>query len=273
MSNVVAKLNVDTDQQSTEIPPEKLAIELNNVTVAYRSYNERPTSLKETTLRFLKSGKTRYHSPFNALSDVSFKVKKGEIFAFIGSNGAGKSTLLKVLTGVLKPTLGSAVVNGSIASLIELGVGFNNELNAVENIYLNGALYRKSKAEISKRVDHIIEFAELAEFAHTPIKYYSSGMAARLGFACAVDINPDVLLVDEILSVGDERFQIKCAKVFDEFLASGKTIVMVSHDLGMVERRASRVGLLSRGQLIYVGDPKTAIAHYRDEDYKTRLTD
>ncbi len=270
---VVAAVN------STESAPEDVigresagtAIELCDVTVAYRSYKERPTSLKESVLRFLKSRKLKYFSTFDALRNISFSVKRGEIFAIIGSNGAGKSTLLKVLTKVLKPTHGTVTINGTVASLIELGVGFDMELNAIENIYLNASLHQKGRDEIKERVPGIIDFAELQEFASTPIKYYSSGMSARLGFACAIDINPDVLLIDEVLSVGDERFQKKCKAVFEGFLKSGKTLVIVTHDLNFARQTAHRVGLLSRGQLVYVGDPETAIAMYRDSHYQTVL--
>lgn len=246
-------------------------ITIDHVTVAYRSYKERATSLKESVIRFLRTGKTRYYSTFDALSDVSFTVERGQVYGIIGSNGSGKSTLLKVLAQVLPPTLGTARVNGSISSLIELGVGFDPELNAIENIYLNGSLHRKTRAEIKERVEHILEFAELTDFATTPIKYYSSGMSARLGFSVAIDINPDIFLVDEILSVGDERFQEKCHGVFQRFIESGKTIVMVTHDLHMLAKTAHKVGLLSCGKLIFEGDPQVAVDMYRDADYQTRL--
>ena len=179
--------------------------------------------------------------------------------------------MLKVLAQVLKPTIGEVRVNGSVASLIELGVGFDPELNAIENIYLNGSLHRKTKAHMKKRVDIILDFAELHEFANTPIKYYSSGMAARLGFSAAIDIDPDILLVDEILAVGDERFQEKCSGVFKSFFDSGKTIVLVSHNTDMLESTADQIALLSKGELVYLGDPKVAVQMYRDKSYETRL--
>jgi ABC-type polysaccharide/polyol phosphate transport system ATPase subunit len=250
---------------------DELAIDIRDVTVAYRSYEERPTSLKESALRFLRSGSLRHFSTFDALSKISLSIPRGRVFGIIGSNGSGKSTLLKVLAKVLKPTSGKVTVKGSIASLIELGVGFDPELNAIENIYLNGALHKKSAAQIRHRVDHILEFAELKQFASTPVKYYSSGMAARLGFAVAIDIDPDILLVDEILAVGDERFQTRCHEVFHRLLNSGKTIVLVSHDLKMIESTAHEVALLSRGQLVFLGDPATAVHLYRDENYRTAL--
>jgi ABC-type polysaccharide/polyol phosphate transport system ATPase subunit len=250
---------------------ELFSVELNNIHVAYRSYRERPTTLKESVIKFVKNGKWRYYSTFDALFDVSLKIPKGQVFGIIGSNGAGKSTLLKVIAGVLPPTSGTVKVNGTIDNLIQLGAGFDAELNAIENIYLNSSLHHKTKREIKERIPHILEFAELNEFATTPIKYYSSGMYARLGFSVAVDRDPDILIVDEILAVGDERFQTKCQDVFDRFIAAGKTIVIVSHSTKMLQERAQQIGLLSKGRLIYVGDPETAVSQYRDENYQTAL--
>lgn len=248
-----------------------LAIDLSNVTVAYRSYTQRPTSLKESLIRIVKTKQTSSYKMFKALDNVSFTVPKGEVIGFIGSNGSGKSTLLKVLAGVLVPTAGQTIRNGSIASLIELGAGFDPELTGTENIFLNGALHRKTRAQIDKKVEAIIEFAELKDFADTPVKYYSSGMYARLGFSVAIDIDPDILLVDEILGVGDERFQNKCNGVFQSFIKKGKTIVIVSHNMAMLAEQASRVGLLSKGHLIYLGDPEKAIGMYKDANYETAL--
>lgn len=261
---------IDSKRQSAS---ESWAIEVRDITVSFRSYKERPTSLKESILKFLRSGKLRHYSTFDALSHLSLQVEKGTVLGVIGSNGSGKSTLLKVLAGVLVPKSGEVKVNGIISSLIELGAGFDRELNAVENIYLNGSLYKRSRAQIRARVQHILEFAELSEFAETPIKYYSSGMFARLGFSVAIDIDPEILLVDEILAVGDERFQKKCQGVFANFISSGKTIVLVSHNVEMLEKQANQIALLSKGQLIYLGDPKTAISIYRDSSYESSLTD
>ncbi|MBN8547732.1 MAG: ABC transporter ATP-binding protein [Deltaproteobacteria bacterium] len=247
-------------------------ISVQNVTVAYRSYKERPSSLKESVIRLMRTGKFAGSMTMEALSNVSLTIPKGAVYGLIGSNGSGKSTMLKVLAQVLKPTGGTVTVKGTVASLIELGVGFDPELNAIENIYLNGSLHKRSRAQIKSRVESIIEFAELREFATTPIKYYSSGMAARLGFSVAIEIDPDILLVDEILAVGDERFQVKCMEVFHRLLREGKTIVIVSHDLDMIARTASRIGLLSRGHLVFDGDPRTAVQMYRDSSYQTALT-
>lgn len=249
----------------------KPAVVVEGLTVAYRSYVEHPTSLKESLVRFLRTGKVRYYSTFDALSNVSFSVQKGCILGVIGSNGAGKSTLLRSLVGVLPPTRGSVSIDGSVDSLIQLGAGFDPELNAVENIFLYGSLHGKSKKYLLTRVDSILDFAELKDFKLTPLKYYSSGMSARLGFACAIDIDPDVLLVDEVLAVGDERFAEKCQTVFERFLQAGKTIIIVTHNLTMIEEMADSVLLLSKGRVAYFGDPVGAIAAYRDPKYQTVL--
>ena len=249
-----------------------ISIQISNVTVSYRSYRQRPTSLKESFLKFLRHGLKRNYETFDALSDVSLQVPRGTVLGLIGSNGCGKSTLLKVLAGVLKPSRGDVQVNGSIASLIELGAGFDPELNAIENIFLNGALHKKTKREMSARVPQILKFAELEEFAHTPVKYYSSGMYARLGFSVAVDVDPDILLVDEILGVGDERFQAKCEGVFGELIRKGKTIILVTHSMDLIANKASQAVLLERGRLVYAGDPAKAVEMYRDGSYKSALS-
>jgi ABC-type polysaccharide/polyol phosphate transport system ATPase subunit len=262
---------VETNGSQTAPESSEAIVRAKNLTVAYRSYKERATSMKESLVRLIKHGKFRYYSTFDALSDVSFTVERGTVYGLIGSNGSGKSTLLKVLAGVLTPTHGSLEVNGSVASLIDIGIGFDPELNAIENIYLNGSLYRRTRAEIKDRVEHILQFAELTEFATTPVKYYSAGMFARLGFSVAIDINPDILLVDEVLAVGDERFQAKCREVFNSFIESKKTIIIVSHDMRMLQETASRIGVLSCGKLIFDGSPNEAVEVYRDSHYQTRL--
>lgn len=252
--------------------PEHLAINCEDITVAYRSYEERPTSLKESILQTVKNRGMKYYSTFDALKNINIEVRRGDVMGIVGSNGSGKSTLLKIFSGVLHPTKGSIAMSGEIASLIELGAGFDSELNAIENIYLNGSLHRIPKAEIKKRVPKILEFSELQDFATTPIKYYSSGMYARLGFSVAVDIDPDILLIDEILGVGDERFQLKCQKVFEDFSSSGKTLVIVSHDLEMLKDVANRVVLLSKGEVIFDGAPERALDIYRSDSYQTALS-
>lgn len=257
------------EQSSTNI--DTMAISIEDITVAYRSYKERPTTLKESLVKFARTGKIRYYSTFNALENISFQVQRGEVFGIIGSNGAGKSTLLRVLSGVLPPVQGTLTVNGSVDSLIQLGAGFDSELNAVENIFLSGSLHRRSRTEMAKRVEPILDFAELKEFAETPIKYYSSGMFARLGFSVAIDRDPDILLVDEVLAVGDERFQEKCRGVFQDYLNRKKTIVMVSHSLEAISKLATRIALLSKGRIVFCGDPKEAVKRYRDGSYEIAL--
>lgn len=263
MSNKAEIVDINTRARLRGIADPMNSIEVANVTVAYRSYRERPSTLKEQILRFVKQGTLKHYSTFNALTDVSISIKRGKVFGVIGSNGSGKSTLLKVISKVLKPTNGTVAIDGKVASLIELGAGFDPELNAIENIYLHCSLHGKSRKEIKERVPHIIEFAELKDFATTPIKYYSSGMYARLGFSVAVDIDPDVLLVDEILGVGDERFQKKCHKVFHDFINAGKTIVLVTHALDDLEHLTNEVVLLSKGKVVFQGTPSDALRIYK----------
>ena len=265
----MSQQNARKISEVSSAPAEDVVLSVRDVTVAYRSYKERPTTIKESLLRFIKHGQISHYSTFDALSNVSFDIRRGSVFGLIGSNGSGKSTLLKVMAGVLSPTKGTVDRKGTIASLIELGAGFDPELNAIENIYLYCSLHGKSRNQIRERVPHVLEFAELNDFATTPVKYYSSGMFARLGFSVAIDIDPDILLVDEILAVGDERFQNKCLKVFDRFLASGKTIVMVTHALQAFEGKVDQALLLSRGRVLFDGDPKRALEMYRDPSYQT----
>ena len=254
-----------------KIDPAQVALELENVTVSFRSYKERPTTLKESLLSFVKKGQVKYYSTFDALKDISFNVNRGEAVGIIGSNGAGKSTLLKTIAGVISPTQGSVKARGKLDSFIQLGAGFDAELSAIENIYLNCALHKIPHSQIKSRIPHILEFAELNDFANTPIKYYSSGMFARLGFSVAIEREPDILLVDEVLAVGDERFQLKSQEVFNKYLTQGKTIVMVSHDLKTMESVCSKIILLSKGKIVYMGDPSTALSKYRDKTYETAL--
>jgi len=266
-------MSAESMKRQESLPAEdvKSVVSVCGVTVAYRSYKDRPTTLKESVINFLRKGTLRYFSTFNALDAVSFEIKKGEVFGIIGSNGAGKSTLLRTLAGVINPTEGNVNISGSVDSLIQLGTGFDSELDAVENIFLNGSLYKKKKHEIAPRVPEILKFAELEDFATTPIKYYSSGMYARLGFSVAVDRQPDILLIDEVLSVGDERFQEKCRGVFEGYVAAKKTIIMVSHSLHMLEQMASRIMVLSKGKVVFIGDPAEAIELYRSKIYETAL--
>ncbi len=246
-------------------------VNVQGVTVAYRSYKERPSTLKESLLRLIRTGQATSYSTFDALNDVSFTLNRGGVLAVIGSNGSGKSTLLRVLSGVLAPTKGSVSVQGSMSSLVALGAGFDPELNAIENIYLNGLLHRKSKKFLTSRIEKILEFAELKEFEFMPVKYYSAGMFARLGFSVAIDIDPDVLLVDEILAVGDERFQQKSLGRLRDFVARGKTVIIVSHQAEVLEELCTKAILLSKGKVVRVGGPAEILEVYRSSSYETAL--
>lgn len=190
-------------------------------------------------------------------------MKKGETVGIIGTNGSGKSTILKIITGVLNPTGGNLTVNGRISALLELGAGFNMEYTGIENIYLNGTMMGFSKEEIDSRLDSILQFADIGDFVHQPVKTYSSGMFVRLAFAVAINIDPEILIVDEALSVGDVFFQVKCYHKFEEFKKMGKTILFVSHDLGSISKYCDRVILLNKGQKIAEGEPKKIVDMYK----------
>lgn len=204
----------------------------------------------------------RYHEHY-ALHDLNFSVKKGETVGIIGTNGAGKSTILKIITGVLNPTDGEVDINGRISALLELGAGFNMEYTGIENIYLNGTMIGFSREEIDKKLDDILKFADIGDFVYQPVKTYSSGMFVRLAFAVAINIDPEILIVDEALSVGDVFFQAKCYKKFEDFKKLGKTILFVSHDLGSVAKYCDRVVLLNKGAKIAEGNPKQMIGMYK----------
>jgi ABC-2 type transport system ATP-binding protein len=229
-------------------------IQVRDVSMHFNLMEEKVDSIKEYVVKLLK-GKLLYND-FIALNHVSFDVQKGDILGFIGFNGAGKSTLLKILAGVLTPTTGSVTVKGTIAPLIEVGAGFDPELTARENIYLNGAILGYSKAFIEQKFDSIIEFAELKDFVNVPVKNFSSGMYARLGFSIATAVQPDILIVDEVLSVGDFRFQQKCEERIRKMIKDGVTILLVSHDMGMIERLCNKVLWLDHGEMKNLG--KTA---------------
>lgn len=198
-----------------------------------------------------------------ALKGVDFEVKKGETVGIIGTNGSGKSTLLKILTGVLTPTSGEVKVNGRISALLELGAGFNMDYNGIENIYLNGTMMGFSKKEIDKKLDDILAFADIGDYVYQPCKTYSSGMFVRLAFAVSINIDPEILIVDEALSVGDVFFQAKCYRKFEDFKKKGKTILFVSHDLSSISRYCDRVYLLNNGEMIGNGSPKEMIDKYK----------
>lgn len=238
---------------------DNLAVKIENISKVYRLYDKPMDRLKES-LGLSRKKKFKEHY---ALSDVSLEIKHGETVGIIGTNGSGKSTLLKIITGVLTKTSGELMVDGRISALLELGAGFNMEYTGIENVYLNGAMTGFSKEEIDQKLEQILEFADIGEFVYQPVKTYSSGMFVRLAFAVAINIEPEILIVDEALSVGDVFFQNKCYKKFEEFKEKGKTILFVSHDLSSISKYCDRVFLLNRGKKIAQGSPKEMIDAYK----------
>lgn len=225
-------------------------IEINDLVKTYKMYNNKMDILRDLII----PGKKKRYSEYHALNGVSLHVKRGETFGIIGANGAGKSTLLKIISGVSWPTQGTVKVDGKIAALLELGAGFNHNYTGMENIFLNGKIMGYTKDEMSRRVNSILEFADIGEFINQPVKTYSSGMFARLAFSVAINVDPDILIVDEALSVGDVHFQHKCYKKFEELKESGTTILFVSHDVHTMKQMCSRVLWLENGILQKCGD-------------------
>ncbi|MBW3620556.1 MAG: ABC transporter ATP-binding protein [Actinobacteria bacterium] len=234
------------------------AIVVDGLTESFRLYHERPSGLKERLYRFSKPSFT----DFNALEDVSFTIEHGETVGIIGHNGSGKSTLLKVLARILPPDEGHVEINGRLASLLELGAGFHGDLSGRENIYLNGAILGLTRSEIDERFDDIVDFAGVRPFLDTAVRNYSSGMYVRLGFAIAVNVDPDVLLVDEVLSVGDAQFQARSLERMQRFQSRGKTVVIVSHDLGAIQELCDRTIVLDRGRVAFDGHAKEGVQLY-----------
>ncbi len=233
-------------------------IVVNHLCKSYQMYDSPIDRLKEAIHR---NGKI-LHSDFHALNDITFSVEKGEILGIMGCNGAGKSTLLKIITGVLSPTSGEVLVDGKISSLLELGAGFNPEYTGVENVYFYGTLMGLTRQQVEERFEDITSFAEIGDYIYQPVKTYSSGMFARLAFACAINVEPDILIVDEILSVGDIRFQAKCFNKFKHFKEKGVTILYVGHDVSMMKSFCDRALWLNHGTLIMDGDPAEVAAKY-----------
>jgi lipopolysaccharide transport system ATP-binding protein len=240
------------------------AIELTNVTKIYRKYARRKqfATLKSALLSGSLTHDLRPDETFPALQGVSFSVPAGRTYAVIGRNGSGKSTALKLVAGITKPTTGTVKVEGRISALIELGAGFHPEISGRENVFINGIMLGLTKREITRRFDEIVEFAELQDFIDAPVKTYSSGMYMRLGFAVAIHVDPDVLLVDEVLAVGDEGFTHKCLDKFGEFKRRGKTILLVTHSLNLVERFCDEALWLDAGKVRGSGDPKRVVGAY-----------
>ena len=255
---------MDTDMQNVdEVKEEKntgneLAIQVKDVVKVYKLYDKMRDRVKEAF--GLGKGKYKLHY---ALNDVSMDIHRGETVGIIGTNGSGKSTILKIITGVLHPTSGEVIVDGRISALLELGAGFNPEYSGLENVYLNGTMMGFSEKEIESRLPAILEFADIGDYVYQPVKTYSSGMFVRLAFAVAINIEPEILIVDEALSVGDVFFQAKCYHKFEEFKEMGKTIVFVSHDLNSIAKYCDRVFLLNKGTMLGVGSPKEMIDAYK----------
>ena len=237
----------------------KITVKADKISKVYHLYDHPADRLKEALHPFRK----QYHHDFHALDNVSFEIAAGETFGIVGRNGAGKSTLLKILTGVLTPTSGEMFVGGKISALLELGAGFNPEMTGLENVYFSGTIMGFERNEMDDKLDRILAFADIGEFIYQPVKTYSSGMFARLAFAIAANVDPDILIVDEALAVGDINFQAKCFARFSEFQERGKTIIFVTHDLSSVIRYCSRAMLLENGKQLLISDPKSVVDAYK----------
>lgn len=234
------------------------AIEISNLNKQYKMFPTKTARLWESMIPWYTN-----HKVFTAVNDLNLTVKKGEILGILGANGAGKSTLLKIITGVIAPTSGNVSVDGVISSLLELGTGFNLDLTGIENIYQHGQISGLDNETIKKRLPEIIEFADIGDHLYQPVKTYSSGMFARLAFACAINIDPEILIVDEVLSVGDINFQMKCYKKFEEFKKQGKTILFVSHSMADILKNCTRAIIMKNGSIIEDGDTKHVVDQYK----------
>ena len=247
---------------------EDVVIDVQNVTIRFNLASEKVDNLKEYVIKLVK--KELLFQEFLAVKDATFQIKKGEAWALVGSNGSGKSTLLKAICGVLKPYKGKIMVKGTISPLLELGAGFDANLTARENIYLNGTILGHSMAFMREHFDEIVDFAELHDFLDSPIKNYSSGMRARLGFAVATITNPDILIVDEILAVGDYAFQQKCLNRMDEMLGDGTTLLFVSHSIDQVRELCEKAVWINRGDIMQVGEVDEICDAYMANQTKTK---
>ena len=248
-----------TDERNPMSSNNEYAIQVQDVSKIYKLYDKPIDRLKES----LSLTHKNYHKDFFALSDISFNVKKGETVGIIGTNGSGKSTILKIITGVLTPTSGQVRVSGVISALLELGAGFNMDYTGIENIYMNGTMMGFSKKQMDEKLPDILEFADIGDFVYQPVKTYSSGMFVRLAFALSINVEPEILIVDEALSVGDVFFQAKCYHKFEEFKKLGKTILFVSHDLTSIAKYCDRVILLNKGVKLAEGTPKDMVNMYK----------
>ncbi|MEF2968144.1 ABC transporter ATP-binding protein [Paenibacillus sp. M1] len=237
-----------------------ISLEVKKVSMKYRLSTEKINSMKHYLIK--KAKRELHYEDFYAVNNVSFSVKKGEVLGIIGRNGAGKSTLLKIVSGILKPTQGEVVRRGTIAPMIELGAGFNGELTGLENIYMNGLVLGYSRRFINEHIEEIIEFSEIGKFIHTPLKNYSSGMKARLGFSIATIVKPDILILDEVLSVGDFKFKEKSEKKIMSIINSGTTVLFVSHSMRQVENLCHKVLWLENGSVRKIGEPSVVCKEF-----------
>ena len=237
-----------------------IAVRVDNVSKSFRMYSERNQTIKSAVMR----GRTSVHEDFWALRDVSFDVPEGSTFGLIGSNGSGKSTLLKCLANIYFPNKGTITHFGRIAAMLEVGSGFHHELSGRENIFLNGSILGMSKKEITRKFDEIVDFSGVEQFIDQPVKNYSSGMYVRLGFAIAINVDPDILVVDEVLAVGDAEFQEKCFEKFADFKKAGKTVILVSHSMQSVEAMCDQAAWINKGELMAAGPAAPVIAAYAE---------
>ncbi len=236
-------------------------IQVNNITVRYKIANDRVSSLKEFVIKKIKKSITE--KDFLALDNVSFTVEKGDVVGVVGRNGAGKSTLLKVVSGIQKPASGNIVLNGRVVPMLELGAGFDMELSGKENVYLNGAVLGYSKEFLDEKYNDILEFSELGDFINMPVRNYSSGMVARLAFSIASMVNPEILIVDEVLSVGDENFQRKSKNRMIELMSGGSTVLFVSHNIKQIEEICNKAVWLEHGKVVMTGPSDVVCAEYK----------
>lgn len=236
----------------------RTAVSIEHVSKSFRLYHERNQSLKSAIMR----GRRSVHEDFWALKDVTFDVPEGSTFGLVGSNGSGKSTLLKCLAKIYHPTSGAITAAGKVAALLEVGSGFHPELSGRDNIFLNGSILGMSRKEIERKFDEIVDFSGVEQFIDQPVKNYSSGMYVRLGFAVAINVDPDVLVVDEVLAVGDAAFQEKCRQKFAEYKALGKTVILVSHAMESVQQMCDHAAWLRHGEVVQVGEADSTIAAY-----------
>lgn len=263
--------------QEDEGKVEQHCINLDNISKMYRIYNGPQHKIKEAFLRGIFRRNCKYHREFWALRDIDLTIQKGETLAIVGQNGSGKSTLLQIIAGVLQPTAGSLEVNGRISALLELGAGFNREFTGRENVFLNGAILGLSRREMEDRFADIVAFADIGEFIDQPVKTYSSGMFIRLAFATAVQVNPDILIIDEALAVGDINFQNRCFRKMEEFNKNGKTILFVTHDLNTIRNFCTKAILLDEGRVLGAGATNDIVNAYnklvalKDEQYVRRV--